>query len=80
MPESNNQQLFDKIINLIIAIEIFYEQVIETENLPNVKDRFLEWYGIVLDFMREQRVVGVYFNFFRNGILLFLCVCCWTYD
>lgn len=55
MPESNNQQLFDKIINLIIAIEIFYEQVIETENLPNVKDRFLEWYGIVLDFLREQR-------------------------
>ena len=55
MPESNNQQLLDKIVELISAIEIFYKQVLEMENLPeDVRDwSFLEWYGIVADFLRE---------------------------
>ena len=56
MPESVNQQLFDTIEDLLFSIQCFYEQVIEMSNLPvDVRDNFLEWYGVAVDFLREQR-------------------------
>ena len=56
MPESVNQQLFDTIEDLLLSIQCLYEQVIEMSNLPaDVRDNFLEWYGVAVDFLREQR-------------------------
>ena len=56
MPESVNQQFFDKIVNLLLAINGLYEEVIEMNFLPeNVRNDFLEWYGVAVDFLREQR-------------------------
>ena len=56
MPESVNQQLFDTIEDLLFSIQCLYEQVIEMSNLPvDVRDNFLEWYGVAVDFLREQR-------------------------
>ena len=56
MPESVNQQLFNKIVDLLLAINCLYEEVIEINFLPaNVRDNFLEWHGIAVDFLREQR-------------------------
>lgn len=54
MPESVNQQFFDKIVNLLLAINCLYEEVIEMNFLPeNVRNDFLEWYGVAVDFLRE---------------------------
>ena len=56
MPENVNQQLFDKVVDLLFSIHCFHEQVLEMYNLPeDVRDSFLEWYGIVVDFLRKQR-------------------------
>ena len=56
MPESVNQQLFDTIEDLLFSIQCLYEQVIEMSNLPvDVRDNFLEWHGVAVDFLREQR-------------------------
>lgn len=56
MPESVNQQLFNKIVDLLLAINCLYEEVIEMNFLPaNVRDNFLEWHGISVAFLREQR-------------------------
>ena len=56
MPESVNQQLFDTIEDLLFSIQCLYEQVIEMSNLPvDVRDNFLEWYGVAVDFLREQK-------------------------
>ena len=56
MPESTIQQLLDKIVNLLYAIQNFYEQVLEMNYLPeDVRDNFLKWYGIPVDFLRDQR-------------------------
>ena len=56
MPESVNQQLFDTIEDLLFSIQCLYEQVIEMNNVPaDVRDNFLEWYGVAVDFLREQR-------------------------
>ena len=56
MPESVNQQLFDTIEDLLFSIQCLYEQVIEMSNLhADVRDNFLEWYGVAVDFLREQR-------------------------
>ena len=56
MSESVNQQLFDTIEDLLFSIQCLYEQVIEMSNLPvDVRDNFLEWYGVAVDFLREQR-------------------------
>ena len=56
MPESVNQQFFDKIVNLLLAINCLYEEVIEMNFLPeNVRNDFLEWYEVAVDFLREQR-------------------------
>ena len=56
MPKSVNQQLFDTIEDLLFSIQRLYEQVIEMNNLPaDVRDIFLEWYGVAVDFLREQR-------------------------
>ena len=56
MHESVNQQLFDKVVDLLFSINCLHEQVLEMDNLPeDVRDNFLEWYGIVVGFLREQR-------------------------
>ena len=56
MPESTIQQLLDKIVNLLHAIQNFYEQVLEMNYLPeDVRDNFLKWYGRPVDFLRDQR-------------------------
>ena len=56
MPESVNQHFFDEIVNLLLAINCLYEEVIEMNFLPeNVRNDFLEWYGVAVDFLREQR-------------------------
>ena len=56
MPESGNQQLFDKVVDLLFYIHSFHEQVFEMDNLPEyVRENCLEWYRIVVDFLREQR-------------------------
>ena len=56
MPESGNQQLFDKVVDLLFYIHSFHEQVFEMYNLPEyVRENCLEWYRIVVDFLREQR-------------------------
>ena len=56
MPENGNQQLFDKVVDLLFCIHSFHEQVFEMDNLPEyVRENCLEWYRIVVDFLREQR-------------------------
>ena len=69
-----NQQLLDRIENLLYAIENLYDQVFETNNLPvHVRDSFLEWDGPAVDFLRNQRDIiisrmncgcSLYFFFF----------------
>ena len=56
MPESVNQQLFDKIVDLLLAINCLYEEVVEMNFLPeNGRDNFLECRRIAVDFLRKQR-------------------------
>lgn len=56
MPESMNQQLLDRVEDLLFSIQCLYEQVIEMNNLPaDVRGNFLEWHGTTVDFLREQK-------------------------
>ena len=56
MPESMNQQLLDRVEDLLFSIQCLYEQVIEMNNLTaDVRDNFLEWHGTTVDFLREQK-------------------------
>lgn len=56
MPESVSQQQLNKIVYWLLAINCLYEEVIEMNFLPgNVRNNFLEWHGIAVDFLREQR-------------------------
>ena len=51
-----NQQLLDRVEDLLFSIQCLYEQVIEMNNLTaDVRDNFLEWHGTTVDFLREQK-------------------------
>lgn len=57
MSESMDQQLLDKIQNLLFAIQILHDEVI-TMILPfDVQEHFLERYGIGVGYLRYQRNV-----------------------
>ena len=56
MPESMNQQLLDRVEDLLFSIQCLYEQVTEMNNLPaDVRGNFLEWHRTTVDFLREQK-------------------------
>ena len=51
-----NQQLLDRVEDLLFSIQCLYEQVTEMNNLPaDVRGNFLEWHRTTVDFLREQK-------------------------
>ena len=63
MPESVNQQLFDKIVDLLLAINCLYEEVVEMNFLPeNGRDNFLEWHRIAVDFLKQRDMLMIILN------------------
>lgn len=49
------QHLLHQIECLIFEIEVLYEDIIDMDLPLHVRKYFLEWHGIVVDFLREQR-------------------------
>ena len=55
MPESTDQQLLDRIENLLYAIQNFYQRFLEMTLPEDVRENFLGWYVEAVDFLLEQR-------------------------